>query len=181
MTFIKSSYPSIPQRTAVKQRSTCNKNLCFVSCSFHNSNKRVLLLWGMQSIILYSIKWVWGQRSFCQPRGKNCCPRATVLLEGLTNDRFPNYTFDNYFITSIKLINFKVIAELTTLLLSVLRYFSVICDVKTLKWPWRGRQRGGRQFGSRYFRSRLSFWLWHQTFGLTVVLSSKLYIEINHI
>ena len=52
------------------------------------------------------IKWVWGQRSFCQPRGKNCYPRALgrgqlLLSSGWQNDRCPNYTFDDYFITPI--------------------------------------------------------------------------------
>ena len=72
------------------------------------------------------IKWVWGQQSFCQPRGKNCCTRVLArgqlfLSRGWQNYRCPNYTLDNYFITPIKMMKLKVIDELSTLLVSVLR------------------------------------------------------------
>ena len=56
-------------------------------------------------------------------------PRQELLPNGTSmflssdwlNDRCPNNTFDNYFITPIKMINFKAIAVISTLLVSVLR------------------------------------------------------------
>ena len=44
-------------------------------------------------------------------------PEASTVA----NERCPNYTFDNYFMTPIKLINFKANNEVSALLVSVLR------------------------------------------------------------
>ena len=51
-----------------------------------------------------------------EPLHEGVSPRATVLVQGLTQtDRCPNYTFDNYFITPIKMINFKAISVISAL------------------------------------------------------------------
>ena len=63
--------------------------------------------------------------SLSAPR-QELCPRALArgqqfLSRGWQTDRCPNYTSDNYFITPIKMINFKAIAVISALLVSVLR------------------------------------------------------------
>ena len=42
-----------------------------------------------------------------EPLHEGLSPRATVLVEGWQTDRYPNHTFDNYFITPIKMIKFQ--------------------------------------------------------------------------
>ena len=48
--------------------------------------------------------------------GQFVSPETRTVAQGR-----PNYTFDNYFITPIEMVIFKVIALISTLLVSVLR------------------------------------------------------------
>ena len=76
-------------------------------------------------LVVYSYQMCMRATVSLSAQDKNCCTRALArgqlfLSRGYQTDRYPNYTFDNYFITPIKMINFKAIAVISALLVSVL-------------------------------------------------------------
>ena len=62
-----------------------------------------------------------GNGHFVSPETRTVAGVQQFLSRDWLNDLCQNYRFDNYFITPIKMINFKAIAVISTLLVSVLR------------------------------------------------------------